>query len=294
MNRLTLPLLAGVFATIGARAQLFDIPTGDLLLSFSRSGSPDVEVDIGSLSLFTSLAPSATLDLTPKYSPSSQLLGTFGNLNGVSFSVIGAQLGAGGAVPNNTTWFTLKRSDVDIQTTAPFRFTNSKSQSIQAAISGIEGIGSVSGANVYAASIAADPVANTPTVLIVPTTGIPAPNSFTSKYNASGGLKGLVPSPGVLNTAPSDFSSGSQVIRSDLYEYLPGSSTTHAQFLGAFTLDNVGGVTFTAVPEPGTWTLLTALGLGAFGLAVRARRNRAADELSAEDSQPATPITLAL
>jgi hypothetical protein len=221
---------------------------------------------------FKSLAAGSSLNLSTRYDINNQLLNTFGDLNGLTFAVVGAQ--ANHAPLNytaNTTWLTLARTDPNTQTTAPNRYTSSKSQTLQSDISGIAGDGSISGALVYAPNAVYGTGAgqSSATALIIPTTGIFAGNAYSSKYAT--GLGAHVNAPGPENTTSASFSTtpGSVAV-SDLYEYAPGTPSAQSVFLGSFSLDNNGVLTFTAVPEPGTWAFL---GLGAVALAVT-QRNR--------------------
>jgi hypothetical protein len=249
-------------------AQTFSYHTRDLLLDFHRSGSADLEVNIGSINNYKGLAAGTILTIS-QYDVNSQLKGNFGNLNSLGFSVIGAQKGTG-ADTANTSWFTLRRTDPLVQTSAPNRYTASKTASIQSAISGIAGDGTGSGALHYGSSHPADLVGNTLTAVIVPTSGLEAADSYSTKSTAVGGLSSLVASPGVENFSPADFSSGSIV--SDLYEYAPGPSSAQATYLGSFTFGSDGVTTFTAVPEPGTYSML-AVGFVLFG-AMHLRRSQ--------------------
>jgi hypothetical protein len=265
--------LAGLGLIAGSlQAQLFVYQSRDLVLNFSRAGSSDLEVNLGSVDYFQGLAGSSTVSLTDKYSISQQLLPTFGNLNSLTFSVLGAQRGTG-ADPANTSWVTLKRNDPTVETTAPSRYTVSKTGQIQSAITGLYGAGgATSGANIYAPS-ATSP--STDTALIIPTTGLAAANSYSVKYSQTGGVKSLLTAPGAENTTPSDFTStAGAYIRSDLYQYLPGSAGTAATYLGYFTFSNDGGTSFTPVPEPGEYAAICGTAL--VGLAVWRRTRKAA------------------
>ncbi len=268
--------LSGILLTTGiAHAQLFNYTSRDLVAEFRRTGSPDVTIDLGSVDSFTSLSPGQTVDLTSRYSP-SLLNSDFGGLDSLSFSVIGThKLSLSDPTdPVNTSWLTVPRADPDTGTSAPNRYGNSKSQNISSDISGILGDGSTHGALVYAASASYPP--STSTALVIPTSGVAAANSFSTLYTGTGGLKSLVASPGIEKTTPSDFSSG--VVRSDLYEYLPGSPTTKASYLGVFTLESDGVLTFQAVPEPGECGVAFGGLLAGAGLWVRLRNRRATSQ----------------
>ena len=189
----------------------------------------------------------------------------------MNFSVLGTERGGGGGYAANTSWLTLKRSDVTQQSAAPQLYTASKTAAIQSAISGIAGDGSVSGALQYAGHATYPP--STSTALLIPTSGVDSANSYTVKYGSVGGIASLVTSPGVENTTPVGFSSTvGGLVRSDLYEYVPGQagvpagSQPNATYLGYFTLNSDGSFSYTAVPEPGE----TAVATGAVLLVVAA------------------------
>ncbi len=239
-STLTLAALASI-ATLEAHAAQFSYDSGDLIVAFRRTGATsDLEVNLGSITSFKNT--STPTDLTSLYgsSLSQTFTGGFGSL---SFTVLGTTKAASannGNAAVNTSWLTLKRSDTEVQTTVPNRFTPSKTQSIQSQISGIAGDGTTAGAKQYAINNAN----NTAPYLLIPTS---ANDSFTTKFPSTGGLQSLVTS-SVENTAPATFTSG--YIRSDLYEYLPGPSSSKATYLGFFTLGNDGTLTFAPVPEP--------------------------------------------
>jgi hypothetical protein len=264
------------------QAQSFNYQTRDLLLNFRKAGNPsDLEVNLGSVNQLLTLAPGSTVTFADRYSVSLQLLPTFGSVNGLSFSVIGTQRGAGDS-PANTSWLTLKRADPEIQSTPPLLFTGSKTANIQSAISGIAGDGSTTGALPFAARATYPP--STATALIVPTTGLDAVNSYSVKYSAVGGLASLTGSPGVDNSTPANFSTtAGAVVRSDLYEFQPGvagvpaGSQPEARYVGYFTFGNNGTLSFTAVPEPHEYALF---GLGLLGLVAFHRINGSSNRRS--------------
>ncbi len=277
-TRLVLGLTGLGLIASSLQAQVFTYQSRDLVLNFSRTGSSDLEVNLGPVDYFQNLAGGSTVALTGKYSINDQLLPTFGNLNSLTFSVLGAQRGTG-ADPANTSWVTLKRADVDVETTAPSRYTISKTGQIQSAISGVYGFGGASsGANIYAGSAEYPPSSST--ALIIPTTGLAAANSYSVKYGATGSVKSLLTAPGAENTTPSNFSSTpGAYIRSDLYEYEPGSAGTSALYLGAFTFANDGTAYFTPVPEPQEYAAI--FGVALVGLAVWRKTRKPAAESKA-------------
>ena len=269
-------VMAAAFGMVGvaASAQTFSYSSRDLVAEFRRTGSADLTIDLGSIDTFTALSPSQTINLTTRYDISSQLLATFGSVDSLTFSVIGThKFGLVNAIePQYTTWLTSPRTDPDVQSALPNRYTTSATQGLQSAVGGILGDGGTKGALVYASSASYPPSSST--AIVIPTTGTDAVNSYTSLYTGTGGLKSKVNSPGIENTTPVDFSSSGGVVRSDLYEYLPGSPSSKATYLGAFSLDASGVLSFTAVPEPSDYGLACTAAL--FAGAIVLRRHRAA------------------
>jgi hypothetical protein len=263
-----------LLATASASAQVFQYSSRDLVAEFRRSGSSDLSINLGSIDTFTGLGAGQTIDLSNRYSVNDQLLSTFGTTDSLSFSVIGThKFGLSNPTePQYTSWLTTARTDLDNATSAPNRYTTSKTQSIQAAIGGILGDGAAKGALVYGPNASYPPSSST--ALVIPTSGVDAVHSYTSLYTGTGGLKSLISSPGIENTTGTDFSSSGGVARSDLYEYKPGSPTLKADYLGVFSLDNFGHLSFTAVPEPSEYGAVATAALLA-GAAWH-RRNRAA------------------
>jgi hypothetical protein len=252
MKRLTplLGLAAAGLAGLSATAQQFNYNNGDLILDFSKAGSADLEVDIGNVSQFTSQTPGTTVTVGG-YSINSQLLSTFGgSLSGVQFSVFGTDANT------PVDYLTLRRSTPSVQNPAPGDFTSSKLNTVSSDIQGIIGSGASKGILPWSAGNPADPVANTTTAVVIPTSGVAAVNSFSSLYNASGGLKSALAAPGIVNTA----GTGSV---SDLFAYAGAGSSTPSTFLGDFSFNTDGSVSFStvAVPEPATYGLLAGAGL---------------------------------
>ena len=268
--------LAGVaLASLSANAQpVFQYNDGDLILDFSKSGSADLEVDIGSIGSFSGLAPGATVAVTG-YNINNQLLATFGgSLDGVSFSVFGTT----STTPSD--YLSLRRQNVAVQNSAPNDFNGVKATQVSTAVGGIVGFGTSKGILPWSAANTANPVANTATAAVIPTSGLDAINSFTSLYNGTGGLKSLIPTPGILNTLSGTFSETPGAIAvSDLFEYDGNGSSSKSLFLGDFTLSNSGSLEFSsvsAVPEPQTYGLVAGGGLLLVALRKQFRGSRPA------------------
>lgn len=253
--------LAGVaLASLSANAQVFQYNDGDLILDFSKSGSSDLEVDVGNISTFSGLAAGTTVPVTG-YSANNQLLATFGgSLDGVAFSVFGTSSQTSG-----DDYLSFRRVNPAVQNTAPSDFNLTKLAQVSSAVDGIIGFGTSKGILPYSASVGADPVGNTTTAVVIPTSGLAAINSFTTLYNASGGLKSLIPAPGIPNTLSGTFEEtpGATAV-SDLFEYQGNGSSSKSLFLGDFTLEDNGSLEFSspsAVPEPKTYGIIAGGGL---------------------------------
>jgi hypothetical protein len=268
--------MAGVaLATLSAHAQVFQYNDGDLILDFSKSGDSDLEVDIGNISQFTSVAAGTTVAVGG-YSVANQLNATFGSLDSVQFSVFGSQVN-GTASGNPLDFLSLRELVPGTQNSAPHDFTASKDSSVSGAETGIIGYGTASGILPYSANNPSDPAGNTTTAVIIPTSGVVSGDSFTKLYNGSGGLKSLIASPGIVNTLPSNFveTSGAVAV-SDLFEYAGNGGSAFSSYLGDFTLSNNGQLDFTAVPEPMSYGLTASAGLLVLAFRHQLRRLRSA------------------
>ncbi len=202
MKKLTPVLgLAGVvLASLSASAQpVFQYNDGDLVLDFSKAGSADLEVDIGSSSSFIALAGGGAVPVSG-YNISSQLLSTFGgSLDGVSFSVFGT------TSSTSADYLSLRRLNPSVANTVPADFSGAKASSVSGDVNGLIGFGTSTGILPYSAGTPADSVGNTATAVVIPTSGVAAVNSFTTKYNGTGGLKSLLATPGAANTLAGNF-----------------------------------------------------------------------------------------
>ena len=247
------PLLgvAGLALTaVSGQAQTFQYNTGDLIVDFSESGYADLEVDVGSLSSLTSAAQSAggTFQIN-QYSIASQLLGNFNNsAAGVTFTVFG-----GAGVANADDYLTLRRSSSGVQNTTPNDWTVSKGNSILSQIGGI-----TSGITTWSGNNPADPVNNTATAVLVPSSSSASAQWVDSYTYHRSGLTGYT-GVNIGNTL-----SGSSAV-SDLYDYAELGSGTKATYDGSFTFNSDGSLDFTtsasAGPEPQTFGLFAGAGL---------------------------------
>jgi len=255
MNKKTILMgaaAAAVLCALDASAQ-FNYQNGDMIAAFGSSGSTnDVIVDLGSISQYQQAGGAPiTRDL------SSVLNSVFGGVSGnMYWAVFGVNDGGGNpsVVQNdpNTVWATLARSNPSSQTHAPFiapygsgtfQLTLSQIQSIAGDTSpsaatggGIQDIGS--------------------DIAIVSTAIGQFSPLMTSPYSGNFGNEWPY---NVLNNG---------VSVSDLYQN--DSAFAHASYLGDFSLDGNGGLTFNPVPEPSTWAMVGS-GMLAF-FAIRRRK----------------------
>ena len=153
----------------------------------------------------------------------------------------------------NTVWTTLARSNPANQTHAPFIQGNSSSFGL--AVGDIESIGNVTSPNQASPGLIVD---FAPGIEEVSTSVGNFTPYMTSPY--SGNLPELT---GIYNT----LNHGVGV--SDLYQNDP--STTIASYLGDFSLNSAGVLTFNPVPEPSSWAMI---GSGVLALLAIRRRNK--------------------
>jgi hypothetical protein len=148
-------------------------------------------------------------------------------------------------------------------------FSAGQQGNVLGAVLGVAGYGSSTGALPYGQNSTPDPVFNSHTAIIIPSTDA---SSYTVKAGVTGNL-GNPPTFGqgsIENTTPAGFS-GTQV--SDLYQTIPTRNAVGAR-LGEFDFNSDGTMTFVPIPEPSTYALL---GLGGFlFMVLRSRRNKQA------------------
>ena len=192
------------------------------------------------------------------YSASTQLLANFGSASGVTFTAFGV---TGTGAPGSDDYLSLKRSNPGTQNTTPGDWTPSKGNSIVSTINGI-----TTGLTSYSGQVAADPVANTPSAVLVPSSSSQSPAYVDSYTYDKSGLTGYT------GTSIGNTLSSSSVV-SDLYDYAELGSGTKATFDGYFTFNTDGTLDFTtaisAVPEPKAYGL--AAGAGLLILSLRSR-----------------------
>jgi hypothetical protein len=252
-------ILSGVVATMAlcamdASAQ-FNYHNGDLIAAFGNGGSTDVIVDLGAISNFQP-ANWATYS----WNLNSILTSTFGSVSsGVYWSVFGVNdTSSGGGNPNvtqgdpNTIWATLARSNPANQTHPPH--PAGSSASYQLPLIFIQTIADTTSPGLASPGLIQD---YAPGEELVDTSLGGFSPMMNNPYN--GDFQGTW----YYNT----LNHGVGV--SDLYQNDPGVSPS--TYLGDFSLNSSGVLTYNPIPEPSTWAMF---GSGVLALFALRRRNR--------------------
>jgi len=248
-NKILLGVVAAaVLCEMDATAQI-SYQNGDLLAAFRKGGSPDVIVDLGSISLYQQTGE-ASFQVNANLSTALQ--NTFGTLSTMQWSIFGVNDGGtalAGQSDANTIWSSKRRNNAGIQSSAPFGNANSDSQAL--AVGDIKSIGNNTGSGSPGVSDLALGIVSVDSTVAnyAPDMGSPYNGDFEGTYSYN-----------IERT-------GSGVL--DLYEVNPNSP---GQYLGNFSLGSDGDLTFTAVPEPSTWAML-GTGLMTLIAIRRSRRN---------------------
>ena len=240
MNKLTvaaLALTAVGFASTAASAQVVT-STGDLVLGFQLAGNPtDLEVDLGSQSLFT---PTAVLNLSSDLSV-NDLTNTFGANWTSGTSGTGVQWSVSGDVPGSG----VSKYNLDVTSTVTLGSASGTGANILKPYNVdianlVTGGGGLSGATAAGTSVSA---------LIgsqaSPASGIA--NSYTSQEPQIASLTANIEQTGAGSV--------------DLFQYQATSTSAGTVVdLGTFTLGsngslNFNGISATATPEPSAYAL---------------------------------------
>jgi len=245
---------AVALGAMNAPAQ-FNYQNGDMIAAFGNGGSTDVIIDLGSIAQFQTFNYA-----TYSWDLSNVLTNNLGSVNGnVYWSVFGVNdtsiSPSNGSVSQsdpNTVWVTLGRANPAVQTHAP-QVGSSALQ--QLAVGDIETIASLTNPSQAGPGMIAD---------YAP--GIELVNTSLGGYSPmmTGAFSGNFQGDWSYNI----LNSGAGV--SDLYQSDP--TAVRAAYLGNFTLDSSGLLSFNEVPEPSAWTML---GSGFLALyAIRRRGNK--------------------
>jgi hypothetical protein len=224
---------------------------GDLLVCFRpASGSYDLVVDCGSISVFTNLVVGQKITITNYYSP-SQLKHT--GTNNLYWSAMAS------ARPPGNIWVTRPRASLNTQS-VPWPCKNSSQQG--SAASQIDSIGDDASNIASGGSPFGTSPANSNTYVVEPEGGSSSGgfyNSYSFQIGANGNLGGAFwgDSSGVSveQSTPASFTTAGQPVRADFYQLLSASNGLPATYLGYFELSPSGVLTYTAGSSP---TILTA------------------------------------
>jgi len=269
-NILTGSLLAAAGLALvapAARAATNSYNVGDLFIGFEQSGNAsDYVIDIGPVSNYIGVTGSFNVSTLVGNSGASSIAADLASVYGSSWAsnvqtnllqwgVVGASsnsssitLGAD-TLPKNTLFFTQGEVIVGSgqQSTTPTGSTNTVQGQVNNQILAFENnySGSASTANSNYAEVQTVDAVNDPNSW---TGHSPSGSAFGSGYSIEQPTTGSY-------TGPTDSAL-------DLYEVKTGNGTA-GTYLGKFTLDSSGDLTFTGatVPEPGSWGFL-GLGTG--------------------------------
>jgi hypothetical protein len=231
-------------------AQSFTAGNGDLVAGFRKynpAGSYELVVNIGNITNFLSLTGGQSTSIG-NFSP-IQLTDAFPNYNNLQWSVFSTVTGPPSRVfagfQQATIWYTLPRAVVGTQTTPPTRDTQEGQNSATTPISTIDG-----GANIISTGLSLG-TDNSSVLVREPIAGANGNDYATSVedtiYNAVADFNNYLPTT-IENTTPASFTSA---VVSDLYQVVPSdyvdpyNSSTQAYYVGYFTLNPSGTMTFT-------------------------------------------------
>ena len=249
-------LLAGLAVLAGAhsaRAQFFNYSgKGDLMAGFRKPGVGTYEliVNLGNVTNFVALTPGATVSVT-NFSP-AQLTDAFPSYASLNWSVFATFTGP----PNSTyagyqldtIWFTAPRADASTQSAPPTRKSASAQSLVQSLMDSI-GKGAHT-TSVNYGSTNADNNSVLVRELSSDTHNLNLSVFIADPQDVTIGDFGGNLAATVENTTPSTFNAA---VRSDLYQVVPngftdpnsGTTTGAAYYVGYFTLNPAGTMTFT-------------------------------------------------
>ena len=252
---LNLGAVALFLAGWSARAQTINntYADGDLILAFSKVGAAnDVEVDLGNLASLTNAARLAggTVQISA-YDPASQVVGIFGSVNSLSFSVFGIQNNASNSVAANTSYLSAQRAGANPRT-PPNDLTPSGQnllKSTELGILGLDGFGGyqINGLLPWSASNPTDPINNNTNVAVISQANVSSYTSLAGSFNGA-------PSGFPANTTSATFSTGGKSTISDFFEFDPVGTSHKAVYVGFFTFNPDGTLNF-SLPSPPSTTI---------------------------------------
>jgi hypothetical protein len=238
----------GLLQSVQANTPIFVYTNRDVMVTFRKTGADggttapnDLEVNIGQVSTYYSATPGSRITIS-QFS-TSQIAATFDSLNDLSWSVAAFVPGTGDngdpTVPVKTLWATAPRLDPSTPAASWVR----KSSSAQGATAG-EMNSVLQNASFYSGTIAADPVNNTASEVVVPVgSGHEAGAFLATLGNYKNTFQG-----DVENTTPPTFTTDGVSSRSDFYQLYPDNTGTQpaGAYLGYFELETNGVLVFVA------------------------------------------------
>ena len=258
---LTLAVAAAAISASSVAQGTFNYNDRDIIAVFTKSGGPDVAVDLGTPESFDT---QTAVTFNTKFDPSTQLLSIYGgNLTGVSFTIFGSQKNTAAtdsvSTAQRTSWLSIAEPTpgpvAGQAATGPFPgFGSTAAATLNANVNTAVGYpGGTSGFKKIASDNAVDAISNNGTVLVTQQSD----NDYTAYGFSSKNQPNNSQKLGVYGVKPAgtslDNAAGGT---SDFYQF-PTSSATAASFLGTFHLDqNSGVLSFTAVPEPGEYAAI--------------------------------------
>jgi len=228
-------VVAGSLWSLSASAQ-FTYSPGDLFVAFrTASGPTDLIVDLGGLGSINTSAVTGSL-----------LTSVFGTTDGLYWSVFGYQS------PQNNLFTTSARGNILQQTDPPSSSGLSGQGIVISYMQGILNGASANGTALSSSMVEVNSALNQSghisyTVGVSTLQGANHPGDFHGSWSA------------VENFTGSGFAGSGIPSVSDLYLNTPGNPlTTVGMYQGDFTLGTDGSLTFSPVPEPGTWMMFGA------------------------------------
>jgi len=238
-------LFGACCGTRGQAGQTFTYAGGDLLIGLRQTagGLNDVLINAGPVANFTNLPVGGKIVIT---SLTGTLLNSaLNSTNGLSWSAF-ACFDTSATYPlavQDSLFMTRARANVNTQSTAWKRYTDSAQGNVVAKINGVGDGGTIIGGGLPAG------VENTPTVLVEPEANAKSYRAILgAALNWGGTFQG-----NPEQTTSDTFSEDGLVVRADFYWLLVGGdSTSHpaGTYLGYFELSPRGVLTYTAGPSP--------------------------------------------